>query len=275
MEERARWKRKAQENTRDKASGNRKEDQEESRSVQRALVISRQEEVERDRKARDLARRRELDARGPVNNLPFTNLRIKQGIPGFLGRAAFRLDTEGERRFGEYPWRPRTVEVREVEREEDDSIEVTGGMGMVMADCQLVRSEGKNRERPIGVRGVSEKEKETWEGVTTSRLDRLVIGQNAERFEGGSNEYMNKEAEQGKRKGMGQKDVTKGKEKILTKVSRSTTENLVKESGGPTRETQEETEGELPSGWATITPEEISPTTLLLYATCVTPWGTS
>lgn len=69
---------------------------------------------------------RRMGKDGPVNNLPFTNLRLKQGIPGFPGRASFRLDDFSERRFGEFPWRPRAREEEEGEQgKEEANREVT------------------------------------------------------------------------------------------------------------------------------------------------------
>lgn len=93
--------------------------------------------------------------RAPVNNLPFTNLRLQKGIPGFPGMPAFRLDDKGERRRGEFPWRPRALEVEDDEQEDQrDSVNVTTKENLGIADIGLARSVRKTGEGERGESGM-------------------------------------------------------------------------------------------------------------------------
>lgn len=116
---------------------------------------------------------------GPINNLPFFNLRIQKRIPGFPGMAGFRLDTESERRFGEFPWRPRGLE------EGDDDQEREGGGRMVTgldrlgtANTYLRRGEVERREREEKEREEGEKEKIEggYRGQNQEAIDKGLMG---------------------------------------------------------------------------------------------------
>lgn len=111
---------------------------------------------------------------GPVFNLPFSNLRLKQGIPGFLGRASFRLDDESERRFGEFPWRPREREEEEGEQGKGDEVMMrTEGRGLYTAETNIGRGVEVRREKET--RGREERGKEKIEGANRGGPVNLVI----------------------------------------------------------------------------------------------------
>lgn len=177
IKEQGRWK---QRNTEGAGHPNMREttkQNEDAGSNQGALVVRNGVREEGPAPPPNLVRR--MGRVGPVNNLPFTNLRVQQGIPGFPGRASFRLDDNCERRFGEHPWRPRVPEEEESEQGKGEaSMAVTERRGLDTANTSLGRSETMRREKETNER--EERGKAKLEGVSRGGSDRLMIADGEE-----------------------------------------------------------------------------------------------
>lgn len=274
LEERKRWQQRSRENTRSNPASNQNDFQNNDRTQQDALVVRKKEHVRREgvsfdgvgeerlqiggmasasRRAQQQSRSvREISDYGPVNNLPFTNLRVHRGIPGFPGLSGFHLDTRTERRFGEYPWRPKAKEVgQEAHEVEDDSSDGIAVMRVGITDTNLLNSDGQDSELVTGRKG--EREKGKIVGGSITRAETLVLGSISPNHNGYRWERERDRV------------VSKGKSKIWSERGGYEAENPRAESESPFLANQEEEEGQLPSGWTTDTPEVMSPATMLLY----------
>lgn len=114
---------------------------------------------------------------GPANNFPFTNLRLKHGIPGFPGFAAFRLDDECERRGGEYPWQPRPMEEEDEQEIGEGNSAGTGLKRLGTDTTNLLQSKAVRKEGETHVREERGKEKLEWvsRGQTRGCFDKGLM----------------------------------------------------------------------------------------------------